>query len=262
MYKVDELTLMTGTIINLEDPVVRIHQPTLEEIALIGGEKKLFQSLNMFYIDSAPLMQFIDTLEDINEEERDKLKEEVTPYDTLLFLLKVYAEPQYKEDFNSLLELIQNVFQMITPNYTFVFNVEEGSMLLKDNEDSHSIVVDREFFIKLKDISTQVFLLDTFFKEEEKKELSAAAQKIADKMAEAERRIQEEKAEEEVDSQFALIISILGIHHPIDYLRSLTIYQIYDQFERFNLYNQYDQAMQAALAGASDVEMVNWYKKI
>ena len=48
---------MTGSVIQLDDPVVKVHQPTLEDIALIGGEKKLFQSLNMFYIDSEPLVQ-------------------------------------------------------------------------------------------------------------------------------------------------------------------------------------------------------------
>lgn len=261
MFKIDDLALMTGSVIQLDDPVVKVHQPTLEDIALIGGEKKLFQSLNMFYIDSEPLVQYIDSLEDIEEEDREQMKEEITPYDSLLFVLRIYSEPQHKRDFDSLIKLIQNVFHLMMPTYEFVFDTENKSMLLNDNEGSHSIVVDREFFMIMKNIATEVFLLDTFFKTDAESDMSEAAKKIAEKMAKAEEKLNKDK-EEESSSQFALIVSILGLQHPIDYLRSLTIYQIYDQFERFNLFNQYDQSMKAALAGASDVEMVNWYKKI
>jgi hypothetical protein len=92
--------------------------------------------------------------------------------------------------------------------------------------------------------------------------MSEAARKIADKIATAEKKIKQANGESQEDSQFARILSIMGMKNELDYLSNLTVYQLYNQFERFNLMTNYDQSMQASLAGASNVELVDWYKKI
>ena len=54
----------------------------------------------------------------------------------------------------------------------------------------------------------------------------------------------------------------MGVKYELDYLSNLTIYQLYNQFERYNLFLNYNQGVQAFLSGASNVELVDWYKKI
>ena len=262
MYKVEDLTLITGDDILLKKPVVKIRQPSIKEIALIG-EGKFFRSLSIFEIDSKPLTDFINSIEERSDEEKAVMVSAITDYDNLLFFMRSSFIGGEQDKFK-IVELTKTIFKLMMPEYNFVFNQETGVMLLMaQNEDSHSIVVDREFFGLIKDIARQIFLLDKFFGASEKTEMSAAAQKIADKMAESEKKIRKLKGENEDEtSYFARILSIMGMERDLNYLSSLTVYQLNNQFERMNLFISYDQSVKASLAGAQNVEIIDWYKKI
>ena len=94
-------------------------------------------------------------------------------------------------------------------------------------------------------------------------DIANAAQKIADKRAESEKKIRKLKGENEDEtSYFARILSIMGMERDLNYLSSLTVYQLNNQFERMNLFISYDQSVKASLAGAQNVEIIDWYKKI
>lgn len=259
MYKVEELLLMTGGEILLKDPLVKIQQPTMKQIAL-KGESEFFRSMNIFYIGPEPLVEFINQLETLGEDEKETLLETITAYDNLLFVMQastVDGTDKYK-----VVELTQSAFDLLTPEYRFNFNPQKKEMSLISLKDSHSIVVDGELFMKIKSVAEQIFLLDRFFGDSEKEELSPAAQKIADKIAESERKIKEMNGEKEEGSYFARLLSIMGMHGDLDYLSNLTVYQLHNQFERFNLFTNYNQSVRASLAGATNVELVDWYKKI
>jgi hypothetical protein len=259
MYKVEELLLMTGGEIILEDPLVKIQQPTIKQIAL-KGESEFFRSMSIFYIRPEPLIEFINQLEVLGEDEKEIILENITAYDNLLFLMR--ASTAGGADEYKVVELVQSAFDLLIPEYSFNFDPQEEEMSLVSLKDSHSIVVDEELFMKIKSVAEQIFLLDKFFGSSEKEELSPAAQKIADKIAKHERKIREINGENEEGSYFARILSIMGMHGDLDYLSNLTVYQLHNQFERFNLFTNHNQNMNAALAGASNVELVDWYKKI
>ena len=261
MYKIDSLVLMTGQPIELKESAVKIQQPKLKEIALIG-ESKFFQSMNIFYIGPEPLAEFIQNLDTITEGEKKYLIESSTSYDNLLFLMQASSVGGSADRFH-VVEMTKTVFELIIPSHKFSFNAEGSVMLLMGRNMSDSIVVDRDLFLVLKDICVQIFLLHKFFSSEDKNKLSEAAQKIADRMAEAEEKIKNMNNEGQGDdSQFSRMLSILGMNKELDYLSNLTIYQLYNQFERFNLFTNYDQGLRASLAGAANVELVDWYKKI
>lgn len=261
MYKIDSLTLMSGADIILDKPAVRIHQPTIKEIALIG-EGKFFQSMNIFYIDSTPFNSFVRELEDVSDEDKNDLILNATAYDYLLFLMQITSMSE-SDNFTTATALANTFFQCILKDYKFVFNSEESIMFLLSENLSDSIVVDRDLFIRFRDISIQIFLLNKFFADVKTEPLSPAAQKIADKMAATEKKIKEMKSGGvEDDSQIARILSVLGVTKELSYLNNLTIYQLFNQFERFNLFTNYDQSLKASFAGASNIELVDWYKKI
>lgn len=259
MYKVEELLLMTGGEILLEDSLVKIHQPTMKEIAL-KGENEFFRSMNIFYIRPEPLIEFVNQLETLEEDEKENILATITAYDNLLFLMQ--ASTANGDDEYKVIELTQSAFDLLVPGYRFNFDPQKREMSLTSLKDSHSIVVDEELFMKIKSVARQIFLLDKFFGNSEKAEMSPAAQKIADKIAEGEKKIKEINGETEEGSYFARVLSIMGMHGDLDYLSNLTIYQLHNQFERFILYTNHDQSMRASLAGASNVELVDWYKKI
>lgn len=259
MFKVDELVLITGADIDVGNPLGKIKQPSIEEIALIGGEEQLFQSLNIFFIQPELFEEFIDSKTEMSLEEKANTKDSITSFDSLMFIMQIYLEQDLEAELQEVLHLLSTVFNLIITSHKITYDRDKQILVLVSKEESDSIVVDRDLFLKLKDIVNQIFLLDIFFNKQEENKMSEAAKKIAAKMAKAEEQIQKK---EEKGSQFSLIISILGLSHPISYLRSLTLYQLYNQFERFNLHGEYDQSMKAALAGASDVEIINWYKKI
>lgn len=250
---------MTGGEIFLKDPSVKIQQPTMKQIAL-KGESEFFRSMNIFYIEPEPLIEFINQLETLEEDEKEALLKTITAYDNLLFLMQastVDGTDKYK-----VVELTQSAFDLLIPEYRFNFDPQKQEMSLISLKDSHSIVVDGELFMNIKSVAEQIFLLDKFFGKSEKEELSPAAQKIADKIAESERKIREKNGEKEEGSYFARILSIMGMHGDLDYLSNLTVYQLHNQFERFNLFTNYNQSVRASLAGATNVELEDWYKKI
>lgn len=251
---------MTGGEILLEDPLVKIQQPTIKQIAL-KGESEFFRSMNIFYIRPEPLIEFINQLETLGEDEKEIILATITAYDNLLFLMQ--ASTAGGADEYKVVELTQSAFDLLIPGYRFNFDPQKHEMSLTSLKDSHSIVVDGELFMKIKSVARQIFLLDKFFEGSEKKEeLSPAARKIADKIAESERKIREINGEKEEGSYFARILSIMGMHGDLDYLSNLTIYQLHNQFERFNLFTNHNTNMRASLAGATNVELVDWYKKI
>ena len=48
----------------------------------------------------------------------------------------------------------------------------------------------------------------------------------------------------------------------INAINDLTVYQLFNQMQRFGLYTQYESAVKAMLAGAKDVEMVDWLEDL
>ena len=263
MSKISDLILIGGLDIEIANFPVKVHQPRLSEIALMG-EDKFFQSMSIFYIEPGPLMGLTNDLIMLNEEEKQMWIDSSTAYDTFLFLLQATALGPV-EDRNVLIERARLAFKAMIPAYTFVFNNESKTMILMSDDKSHSIVVDRDLFLRLKSVAEEIFLLNRFFGVSSSTiKLSAAAQKIADKIALSEQKLNKLKNgnDDEENSQFARIISIMGMNYELDYLSNLTVYQLYNQFERFNLLSNYTQGVQASLAGASGVELVDWYKKI
>lgn len=262
MYKIDPLVLMTGAEIILANQSVKVHQPTVKEIALIG-EDKFFKSMRIFYINADPLTEFISNLDTVGEEDKKLLIQSTTAYDNLLFLMQVSSIGGETDKFG-IIQLAQDFFEFILKEHKFVFNNEEDVMLLMSTQGSNSIVVDRELFTDFKDIASQIFLLSKFFDDAgDNVSLSDAAQKIADKIAASEAKIRKMKNETlEDDSQLTRILSIMGVNKDLDYLSNLTVYQLLNQFERFNLFTNYDQGLKASYAGASNIELVDWYKKI
>lgn len=250
MYKIDELSLITGMDIFIPEYEVKIHQPTINEIALIG-EEMFFSSLNIFMIENEKFkINLINCLSESNEEDIKTIND-FTEFDIILFLLK--SDQDFIKTFRMIIDLV-------IKEYNFEFIDEESRIFLR-NED-RVLEIDEQFFTILKDIIYKIFIFDKLFDKARYKPVNEAAARIAKKLELAKAKTKVKDSNNNENSFIANIISILGVNHQnINDLTNFTLYQLYNQFERYSLYLQYDQGMKAALAGAK-VDIVDWFKQL
>lgn len=250
---------MTGNPIATSNEKVKVYQPTIDEIDLIG-EELFFKSLNIFFIGTEPLVNFLRQIGEVGEEDIKKIAENSTSYDNLIFVMRATSS---LEDQGEFVQMAKMFFKVVTPGFNFAFNSETATMLLISEDKSDSIVVDREFFEEIKSVANEVFLFETFFGgSRDKKDMCPEARRIAAKIEASERKLREMQGETDDESQVARILSIMGAGNELSYLKELTIYQLFNQFERMNLHTNHMQGFSAIVAGAKDIELVDWYKKI
>lgn len=249
MYKVELLALMSGIDILIAEYGVKIHQPTINEIALMG-EERFFSLLNLFNLDIEKLREgILESLINAPSEELEIIKY-LDEYNIILFLIN--TDDNFKQ-------LFLDLFKLILKNYKIDFL--EYEMILR--EDDNMLIFNSDLYYKIKDIVSQIFLFEKFFAESQVKPVNEKAKKIADKLKRSRDKIQamNQNDKDEDKSFFANMISVLGVKESFSELNHLTVYQLYNKFERYNLYLQYDQSLRALVAGAQ-IEIVDWFKQI
>ncbi len=248
---IDRLTLMVGTNVVIEGTPVKIHQPTISEIALIG-EERFFYSLNSFMINIDKIKK---TLEE-KTEDKEVAKELIKNINEYIILL------QYLQTDEILVQDFELLCNLLFIDYKI--QLLQGNLIMKSlNSGLQDIQFDLEFFLKLKDVVKEIFKLNKITENSSLNPKGKLAEKIASKMQKTRAKIEKMNGPRKVDilSHYISILSIGTNALNISTIKDLTIYQLYDQLERFNLYSQYQSSTQAAMAGAK-VDIVDWLKKI
>lgn len=240
-----------GSDIEIPNYPVKIHQPTINEIAIIG-EERFFSCFGIFQLNVEEVKE--DIINSFREEfiEERALISKFDELETIYFLLR--CDEFFKDSF-------ELMFNLIIKDYTMNINEELGVYFIKED---NMILLDRELFENIKEIMIEVLIFKKFFATKQYAPTNKKAEEIAQKLKRAKEKINElnKTSEDKNVSLFANIVSILGTQgYSLSELNNLTIYQLYNQFERFTLYMQYDQGMKAALAGAK-VELVDWFKEL
>lgn len=238
----DKFTLTMGADIKIPEFPVIFHQPTLYEIAKLG-EERFFNSLIGFYID----LNFLQ-----KQENYEKLKESLNS-DFSIFIELLQSDIDFQEDFLELSGLIfANYSLSLLPNGNIVF-------IDKENTDNFFIVTDNDFLI-IKSVVRIMFNLDTKEKKSQFNPKDAAAEKIASKILQAQKKRMETKnggkSDKEILSIYASVLAA-GLNTTLVEVSKLTLYQLYEQLTRFNLKDAFEHNFTASLVGAS-VEIKDW----
>lgn len=251
--KIDKLSLIIGADIIIPETTVKIHQPTMSEIALIG-EERFFYSLNGFVINMEQVQRRIK--EKVEEKEKqDNMLANLNEYIILLQFLQS-DQKLYKE--------FETLCNLLFIDYKVQILPDRIKMISEDPLKFPFFDIDSEFFLSLKKTIQEIFKLSRITEQTSLNPKGKLAEKIASKMQKSRDKIEKLKGEAEQIEILSYYVSILGIGTNalnINSIKDLTIYQLYDQLERFNLYSQYDQSIRSALAGAK-VDIVDWLKKI
>ena len=250
MYSIDSLTLISGIDVPIPEIGVNIHQPTIREIAYIG-EKSFYEAAQTVIIQKE---DFINGLENITQEDKIALSQ-MSNFE--IFLKLVEANPLSNTK-------VQMLLSLLFPDFNS--SIEERFIFLVNPKEQKNILINDSSFEILQEVITTILCLQSGNTKEEFNPQGDRAREIAEKIKRGRERAARLKGEKRQQSNFlSKYISGLGIgtntlniHNVLD----LTLYQLLNQLERYGLYTQYNISIQAKMAGAKDVEDVDWLKDI
>ena len=250
MYSIDSLTLISGIDVPIPEIGVNIHQPTIREIAYIG-EKSFYEAAQTVIIQKE---DFINGLENITQEDKTALSQ-MSNFE--IFLKLVEANPLSSTK-------VQMLLSLLFPDFNS--SIEERFIFLVNPKEQKNILINDSNFEILQEVITTILCLQSGNTKEEFNPQGDRAREIAEKIKRGRERAARLKGEKRQQSSFlSKYISGLGIgtntlniHNVLD----LTLYQLLNQLERYGLYTQYNISIQAKMAGAKDVEDVDWLKDI
>ena len=243
-FKIDAFKLMSGAPIYVPDLQLYIHQPRLYQIAEMG-EENFFSFLSYFKINKSLIEK------NIKDPMQSAIISNMNEYELILLLIE--EQPEIEAGMSVILKLIIKDLKTIRFNPGFLFlNTESG----------HQYIINNESFLVIKDIIYQIFSLEN--SGDEYNPLDGAAEKIADKLRERKRKLQESqgKKDQSILSDFVSIL-VVGLHClNLNNILNLTVYQIFNIMKRFGMYSQYNIQVQALMQGAEDVELVDWLQTL
>lgn len=247
---IDALKLITGIDIPVRELGVTLHQPTLREIAIIG-EKEFYAAAHAFVLKTEGL-----NTENFTEEDKKAISA-LSNFE--LFTTTMQSSPELSMHLNML-------FALLFPNYTITIE-ERFLMLLPQGGDAKtSIIIQMEKFDLLQDYVSTILCLRPGNNEAEYKPMGDKAKEIAEKLKRGREKVAKEKGlDRNLGSLLSKYISGLGIGtYSLNILDAcnLTLYQFFNQIERYGLKESHNFEIQARMAGAKDVEEIDWLKNI
>lgn len=249
MYKIDDLTLLSGVDIPIPELKVNIHQPTIREIAYIG-ERSFYQAASLLIVDKETLI----TKDNMTDEDKAYISSQ-TNFQVLMSIIN--HEPVQKIN-------LQILLTILFPQYSV--DIEERFIMIVGATGT-GIVTDENFSI-LQDVVKVILCLGANGDgQEEFNPAGEQARLIAEKIKRGRAKVaalkgQNSEENKSILSRYVSGLSIGTNSLDINKLLSLTLYQLFDQLERYGLYVANDMAIKAKMAGAKDVEDVDWLKNI
>ena len=206
-----DLALFTGVDIPIPECQIIIHQPSFEEISMVG-EKSFLAGVQLLCID---------------KEQFEQDKKDLSNTSNFQIFMTIITNKEVIENKENVL----NALSLIIPNTKV--NITPRALLLNYNDTN--IIIDEGNFEDFQKILRQVFCLKK--KEDDFNPVDAAAARIAEKIKRGRARVAHLKGDD-VGSVYARYLSTLaiGLKMSIQVLNKYTIYQLNDQLERFNLW--------------------------
>ena len=235
------LAMICGTDIPVESCQLVLHQPRIEEIALIG-ERTFFSGAQTLCLHKA---MFIE----------DKVLLATTTNFQIFMMIMSEKEAKEKKD------AVIDVLTLLLPEYQVLFT--PNSMLLRKNDES--ILIDENNFEDLQVELRKIFCMnDGPMDQQSFNPANDKAKEIAKKIMAGRKKVAEQKgnANSSVFTQYISMLTI-GLHISMLELKKLTMFQLYDLVERFMLWTNWDIDLRSRLAGAKpDEHPENWMKNI
>ena len=217
---------------------VAVHQPSLEEIAYIGGQDVLFPGCELLRISK-------DILNENDKVDLDK----ITNFDILMQIISM-PSPELKKP----IENAKTVFELLFPQFEIEWKPPFEISLNKDNIKTS---INRNNYDELRQIISEMFCLNKNEESDNFNPSGELSRRIAEKLKERHKKLAQIRGNSEKSSIFDRYMSILAVG------LQKNKNELFDEFERYQAKVAYDIYVQAKMAGAKDIENVdNWMKDL
>ena len=239
----NDLLLQSKNDIPFVEAQVNIHQPTINEISMIGEEN--------FFAGC----QFLNFSKDKLGEEGKTVTENKSDFEIFMSIMRSAERIEYKNS-------VFMVLTLLFPEYEIKFN--ENEILLKGNKGIARIN-DANYDI-FKDILITMFGLNNSDIAQGYNPSDRRAKRIAEKLKKGKEKVAQMKGSEKqkvaIFSRFVSILSV-GLQKDKNSLMEYTVPQLKDEFKRYQMKQSFDMYVQAKMAGAQDLDEVdNWMDEI
>lgn len=240
----NELLLITGKNIPFIEAQIDIHQPTMNEISLIGEEN--------FFAGC----QFLNLSKDQLVLEDKTGLEDKSDFEIFMSIMCSKEKIEYRNSVLMLLALIFPEYQInFTPNDILLVNEKHSTRINNTNYDVFKNIINTMFGLNESDPAKQEF-----------NPSDDRARKIAEKIKKHKEKIAhlhgDDKKKIAVFSRYISILSV-GLELDMRIFGDYTVFQLKDQFSRYQKKQSFDIYIEGKMAGATGMEEVdNWMKDI
>lgn len=232
----NKLLLKTKNDIPFIEARINIHQPTINEISLMG-ENNFHVAVRFLTMDKEEFSQDKSDLENMSD------------FDIIMSIVQDKTGIEYK------INCLQ-ILTLLFPDYTIKFTSQKILLLREENRE-----INKDNFPIFKDILLDMFCLREMEEKSKYNPKDGRAAKIAEKLKKgaAARAKKKGKKVDDSLSLYEYYISILAVGENKDWnqLLEYTVPQLTDEFKRFQRKNEFDAYRQAIMAGAQNLEEVH-----
>ena len=241
---VNELLLLSGNDIPIDNNHLLMHPPTIKEIAFIGE--------NTFFA-GCEFIKF--SKENLKLEDRSHL-ENISNFNILMSIMREKNLTALRNT-----QCMIQVLNLLFPTYEIQINFEKMSIDFK--QDNNIFSLNEKNYDNFVNVLNDMLCLgggDTDYKPS-----GTLARQIADKLKDRHAKLMSQSKDNQEITILSRYVSVLAVgeNKDMNSLLNYTVYQLFDEYKRFSLKTAWDIHLKAQLAGATNLEDVDdWTKDI
>jgi len=241
----NELLLLSGNDIPIEEIHLLLHPPTIKEIAYIGEEA---------FFSGCEFLKF--TKENLSREDRSRL-ENISNFEIIMSIMREKNPNAQKNTTSALM-----VLSLLFPTYSIHLDFENMSIVFEQE--------DLKFNLNKENYDTFVSTLNEILclggSTTDYNPSGDLARQIADKLRDRQAKLAAAKGNSNqkvaILSRYVSILAV-GENKDMNSLLNYTVYQLFDEFKRYQMKIAWDIHLQAQMAGAKDLKEVDdWMEDI
>jgi len=236
----NDLLLLSGNDIPIEEVHLLLHPPTIKEISFIGEEN---------FFSGCEFLRF--SKNKLNTEDRNRL-ENISNFEILMSIMRE-KNPSVQKSMAQATMVLALLFP------TYEIQIDVNNMFIKFKQDDNEFYLNKDnynYFIKN---LNEVLCLGGGASDSDYNPSGNLASQIADKLRDRHNKLAEKNKSNQKIAILSRYVSILAVgeNKDMNSLLNYTIYQLFDEFKRFQLKLAWDIHIKAQLAGAKDLEEVD-----
>lgn len=238
----NELLLLSGNDIPIQNINLILHPPKIKEIALIGEEN--------FFI-GCEFLKF--NKNKLSTEDKNRL-ENISNFEILMSIMRE-KNPSVQKNKTCALMVLSLLFP------TYIIQIDEKNMKIIFAQEDLNFFLDKNNYDIFVKALNEILCLDGQETSSDYNPSGSLAQQIADKLRDRHAKLAECGKKNQKIAILSRYISILAVgeNKDMNTLLNYTIFQLFDEFKRFQLKNSWDTHLQAQMAGAKDLpEIDDW----